>query len=510
MFFNSLSYLSFLFVAVVVYWLLPRNWGLAWLLLASVVFYGFWKVEFLLLIVFTAFVDFFVSLRISDATTLKAKKIWLCTSIFINIGLLVYFKYTYFIFDNIRTLGNIFGAEGHFRIWEIILPLGISFYTFVSLIYTIDIYRGLLVPVRDFRLYLTYVMFWPHMIAGPILRGHELITQLKIGHRFSIANIIKGSKLIITGLFLKVVLADQIAPFVDNAFSTKTETLGGLDVWTMAFGFGLQIYFDFAGYSLIAIGSARMMGIYFPDNFNWPYLAVSPRDFWKRWHITLSSWVRDYLYLPLCGAIYRDRSDGGIDIQVENAHASRKMLTAALFISWFIMGLWHGAKWNFALWGVWHAVLIYIYRYIKQRFNGMNESMTLFFGWILTLPAVMLAWIPFRATTLRQSFELLCKVVNPKTYLHLSFRENFYLVVFLIMIAMLIGAFLKNSNHSFVMRPFVRNITETVILTVMIYSVFVYLKPISCDFFERCLHFLFVCPSLMQYMSTYCICCLYH
>lgn len=479
MFFNSISYLVFLFIAVVAYWLLPRRWGVTWLLWASVIFYGFWKIEFLALIVFSAFVDFYVSLRIHDATTPRKRKFWLCNSIFINLGLLVYFKYTYFIFDNIGALGNLFGRDWHFSLWKITLPLGISFYTFVSLSYTIDIYRRLIDPVRNFGLYLTYVMFWPHMIAGPILRGHELITQLKRGHRFSLDNAVAGVKLIITGLFLKVVLADQIAPLVDSAFSSKTESLGGLDVWTMAFGFGLQIYFDFAGYSLIAIGSARMLGIHFPDNFNWPYLSVSPREFWKRWHITLSSWVRDYLYLPLSGARYRDRSDGGIDVEVANVRASKQMLTSALLISWFIMGMWHGASWNFAFWGLWHATLIYIYRRTKTWGQGINAQASALIGWALTLPAVMLAWIPFRATTLRQSYELLAKVISPKTYFHLSFRENFYLVVFLLMVGMLLSALLRNPELPVLGNPIVRRIGETAVLCVMIFTVFVFLKPVN-------------------------------
>lgn len=479
MFFNSLSYIVFLFIAVVGYWLLPSRWGRSWLLIASIVFYGFWKVEFLALIVFSAFVDFFVSLRIYDAKSQRARKYWLFTSIVIQLGLLIYFKYTYFVFNNISELGNLFGADWNISLWKITLPLGISFYTFVSLSYTIDIYRRLIDPVRDFSLYLTYVMFWPHMIAGPILRGHELIMQLKRGHKFSIENAVAGIKLILAGLFLKVVLADQIAPLVDAAFSSKTEILGGLDVWTMAFGFGLQIYFDFAGYSLVAIGSARLLGIHFPDNFNWPYLAVSPRDFWKRWHITLSSWVRDYLYLPLSGARYRDRSDGGIDVQVENTQASKQMLTFSLFLSWFIMGLWHGASWNFAFWGVWHAALIYIYRLVKVRFGTINERAASIVGWCLTLPAVMLGWIPFRASSLQNSFQLLGKVLQPKTYFHLSFRENFYLVVALIMIGMLSAAFLEQSENHILQRPIIRHFAHTFVLIVMMYFVFIFLKPVN-------------------------------
>lgn len=479
MFFNSLSYLSFLFVACGVYWSLPGSLGRRWwwLLFASIVFYGCWKIEFLALIVFSAFVDFYVSLRIHDATTQKNRKYWLFASLFIQLGLLVYFKYTYFIADNIVGLAAIFGKDWHFNLWNIILPLGISFYTFVSLSYTIDIYRGLIDPVRNFGLYLTYVMFWPHMIAGPILRGHELITQLLRGHRFSLENTVVGLKQIIAGLFLKVALADRLAPMVDGAFSSNIATLGGIDVWTMAFGFGFQIYFDFAGYSLIAIGSAKLLGIHFPNNFNWPYLAVSPRDFWKRWHITLSSWVRDYLYLPLIGGRYHDRSYGGIDIQITGSKASQAKLTFALFLSWFIMGLWHGASWNFALWGVWHAILIFIYRQTKGRLNSFVNTFGSLLGWGFTLCAVMLAWIPFRAGTVRQTFELLSKVFIPQSYFHLSFRENFYLFVFLILVGMLLCGLVARLKSPFLLRPIVRRPSEVAVFSVMIYFVFIFLKP---------------------------------
>ncbi len=478
MFFNSLTYIFFLIIAVVVYWLIPRNkWW--WLLFASIIFYGFWKIEFLVIIIFSAFVDFYVSLRIHDAVEQRTRKYWFLTSIVVNLGLLVYFKYTYFLVKNVSMLGNLFGANWLVPLWKIALPLGISFYTFVSLSYTFDIYRRLIDPVRNFGLYLTYVMFWPHMIAGPILRGHELIGQLRRGHRFSIESVIVGIKLIVTGLFLKVVLADQLAPFIDSAFNGKTQLLGGLDVWTMAFGFGFQIYFDFAGYSLIAIGSARIFGIRFPDNFNWPYLAISPRDFWTRWHITLSSWVRDYLYLPLSGARYRDQSDGGIDVEIEGRSVSAHKLTLALFFSWFAMGLWHGASWNFALWGVWHAVLIYIYRAVKDWFGGIGGWIMPIIGWCLTLPAVMLAWIPFRATSLQQTMNLLQKIVTPQSYLHLSFRESFYLCIFLVLMGMLICAFIAQAKHAFLQRPIIRRFGETVILSVMIYCVFIYLKPVN-------------------------------
>ena len=302
MLFNTLSYVVFLALVVTAYWLIPRNARMYLLLAASLVFYALWRVEFVFLIAFSAFIDYYFSLKIHAEQRARWRTVWMVTSLSINLALLVYFKYTYFIVDNIRLVGDLTGNDWRFDPGRIILPLGISFYTFLSISYTLDVYRRLFEPVRSFSLYLTYVMFWPHMIAGPILRAHELIPQIVRPaplHRDRFAD---GVRKILFGLFLKVGLADQIAPLVDTAFAADPAKLSALDVWTMSFAFGFQIYFDFAGYSMIAIGSARLLGVRFPENFNWPYLAASPREFWKRWHITLSSWIRDYLYLPLSGA----------------------------------------------------------------------------------------------------------------------------------------------------------------------------------------------------------------
>ena len=245
-----------------------------------------------------------------------------------NLGLLGYFKYTYFIVDNIRLIGGGLGENWTLHPGTIILPLGISFYTFLSISYTLDVYRRPFKPVRNFALYLSYVMFWPHMIAGPILRAHELIPQLVRYEAFDINRMAVGVRRILFGLFLKVALADQLAPLVDDAFLANPLSISGLELPTMAIGFWLQIYFDFAGYSMIAIGSALLLGIHFPENFNWPYMARSPREFWKRWHITLSSWIRDYLYLPLSGSRYQDRSEGGLEVTIRGRQHSEADLCA--------------------------------------------------------------------------------------------------------------------------------------------------------------------------------------
>ena len=479
MLFNSVTYLLFLSVVVASYWLLPSH-SRRWLLLvASLFFYGFWRIEFVFLIAFSAFIDYFVSIKIYDEKRQYKRKLWLLTSLSINIGLLAYFKYAYFVVDNISILGKMIGSDWSISLGTIILPLGISFYTFLSISYTLDVYRRLYDPIRNFWIYLTYVMFWPHMIAGPILRAHELIPQILRMPHVNLDNIASGIKKILIGLFLKVALADQLAPWVDEAFSAQPSSLGGVDVWTMSFGFGLQIYFDFAGYSLIAIGSALLLGVHFPENFNWPYLATSPRDFWRRWHITLSAWIRDYLYLPLCGVNFRDSSEGGIDVHMNERKAGFIRLTLALVLSWFIMGLWHGAGWKFAFWGVWHAAVILSYRVLSKRVSVGSSRFITMMGWLLTLCVIMLGWIPFRADSLESSLDLLQRVFDFSSYHGLAFRENFYLLVFLMTVGMLMAWFITHTKSPLFNNARLRQFGEIASMSVMLFVVFIFLRPVS-------------------------------
>jgi D-alanyl-lipoteichoic acid acyltransferase DltB (MBOAT superfamily) len=477
--FNTLSYLIFLLSCVIGYWLLPSG-GRKWLVLtASLLFYAAWRVEFVLLISFSAFVDYYFSLRIHDSRSLILRRVWLILSLSINIGLLLYFKYAYFLADNFAGVGRLIGKDWAVSVGHIVLPLGISFYTFLSISYTVDVFRRVFDPIRSFPVYLSYVMFWPHMIAGPILRAHELIPQIVDEHRFHIDHITTGVRTILFGLFLKVVLADQIAPMVDGAFATDPKILGGVDVLTMAYAFGFQIYFDFAGYSMIAIGSARLLGVRFPENFNWPYLATSPREFWKRWHITLSSWIRDYLYLPLTGGQYLDRSVGGIEIQAAQRNGNALRASFALFLTWFIMGLWHGASWSFALWGFWHAIFILAYRLLNGRLGVLPKPLLAVTGWGLTISIAMLGWLPFRARTLEHTFALLGRLTDWRSYGELNFRENFYLVTF----ALLVGMLLFRS--AVLLRPRVAKfrycewIADVTVTAFVMFAVFIFLRPIS-------------------------------
>jgi alginate O-acetyltransferase complex protein AlgI len=474
MLFNSVSYILFLIAVTAAFWTIPVSWRTGLLLAASVVFYGLWRPEFLLLVGFSALVDFRFALKISREPHQARRRLWLICSLTTNLALLAYFKYAYFLAGNIEMIGALVGGHWSIDPGNIILPLGISFYTFLSISYTIDVYRGLYTPINSFTVYLTYVMFWPHMIAGPILRAGELIPQLTHFERFAPANAMRGVRAILFGLFLKVGLADQLAPLVDDWFLISPRTLSALDVWTMAFAFGMQIYFDFAGYSMIAIGSARLLGIHFPENFNWPYLAASPRDFWKRWHITLSSWIRDYLYLPLCGVRFRDKSEGGLETDIVRPDSLR--LTAALFVTWGLMGLWHGANWTFVLWGLWHAVFIWLYRVSAPATARLPARVRPVLGWGVTVLVTMLGWIFFRSRSVEGALALFGRVCDWSAYNSLGFRESSYLLVGTIFAGMILTSF--GSRWLKALKPvWPRMLAETLAIAVTAFVVFIFLRP---------------------------------
>lgn len=479
MIFNSVTFLVFLLLVVVLYWVLPQRARLWMVFLSSITFYGFWRVEFVPVMLASAITDFYVAQKIDASSTQRRKTRLLLVSLFVNLGLLAYFKYLLFFASNVVSVAAMLGVEIDPITWNIILPLGISFYTFQTISYSVDVYRGFIKPEHDFVLYGCYVTFFPQLVAGPVLRAREVIPQLVQRSAFSLDNLAIGGRRILYGLFLKVVFADNIAPFVDDGFAAPVAALSALDVWTLAFLFGLQIYFDFSAYSHIALGAARLMGITFPENFNFPYSATSPRDFWKRWHISLSSWIRDYLYLPLTGAQVHDRSTGGLATATRAVAASKT--TQALFLTWAIMGLWHGANWTFVLWGVYHAVFIYAYRAITPYTKTLPQLIQRWGGWLLTLPIVMLSWIFFRADSVEASLAMYHKLLIPDAYPFFGLSSNTYIVAALLMFATLVGYVLHSRLIPWLQqkaRP-LYFCAETVVFTVAIALVFIFLRPIQ-------------------------------
>jgi D-alanyl-lipoteichoic acid acyltransferase DltB (MBOAT superfamily) len=479
MLFNSVTFLLFLVGVVALYWVLPRRARLWMLFLSSLTFYGFWRWEFLPVMLASAVTDYWVSIAIYRSEEQKIKKRLLSISLLVNLGFLFYFKYLLFFADNVFGLMDLVGVEAEPILWNIILPLGISFYTFQTISYSVDVYRGFIEPERDFVVYGCYVTFFPQLVAGPVLRAREVIPQLTERPPFRWEDLSYGVRRILYGLFLKVVIADNIAPFVDDGYAMPVDLLSALDVWTLAFLFGLQIYFDFSAYSHIAIGAARMMGLVFPENFAFPYAAVSPRDFWKRWHISLSSWIRDYIYLPLSGVPVRDRSTGGLATAVVEPSTFQK--NKALFLTWAIMGLWHGAAWTFVLWGVYHAVFIYVYRLVAPRFERFSEGVRTLGGWAITLPVAMLSWIPFRAEGLGNTFTMYGTLFDVSKYTSLGMHPDVYLVTALLTLGTILAYLIRTRLVPVLSERYRAGYLalETVTYSVAIALVFIFLRPIA-------------------------------
>ncbi|ABK46163.1 membrane bound O-acyl transferase, MBOAT family protein [Magnetococcus marinus MC-1] len=480
MIFNSVTYLLFLPLVALLYWVLPRQPRLWLLFLGSISFYGFWRVEFIPLMLASTLVDYLAGLYIYAHNEPWKRKLGLWFSLLTNLGLLFYFKYLFFVVDNLHDVFSWFGSDFHTPALSIILPLGISFYTFQTISYSVDVYRGFIKPERHFVLYGCFVTFFPQLVAGPVLRAKEVIPQLDVRPSWSMDIFVSGIKRVLLGLFLKVVLADNLAPLVDDGFAQPSATLSAIDVLTLAYLFGFQIYFDFAGYSHIAIGSARMMGITFPENFNFPYIAHSPKTFWKRWHISLSSWIRDYLYFPLARVVVQDRSTGGLAVTTDSLPS--RNLYASLFLTWAIMGLWHGAAWTFMVWGLLHAVWIALYRLGHHLFDGWSMPLRHGLGWIITLSLVMLSWIPFRAESLAHTWTLYAHLLQPRDYLWLGMRENTYLIAALLLMGFLISYAVYTVVWPYVLkhgRRVLPLMLESLFLAVVMGLVFIFLRPIS-------------------------------
>ena len=345
--FVQIEFLAFFAIAFALYWAAPSTrWRNLLLIAASSVFYGWVHPWFLLLLYSSAAFDFFGVLAMDRWPA--RRKTFLMLSVAGNLGLLGYFKYFDFFVENVANLLNLLGIHHGLHLLGIYLPVGISFYTFQTMSYSIDVYRGRLQPRRDPIAYLAFVTSFPQLVAGPVERASSLLVQMERPRRFDLMAVRSGCTLALWGAVKKLCIADTIAPYVDKVFAlehpSRTLALAG------AFAFALHILADFSGYTDMARGTARMLGLRLQENFRHPYLAVSPRDFWRRWHVSFSSWIRDYLYTSLGG------SRGGFWFVTRNT-----------FLAMTLSGLWHGASWNFVLWGVYHATILVLYRLITPR-----------------------------------------------------------------------------------------------------------------------------------------------
>lgn len=360
-------------------------------MLGSYFFYMQWKVEYAGLILLSTIVDYCVALFIFKSTSATIKKVWLSLSLFTNLGLLAIFKYYNFFRAELEVLLTQYELESVFPALSLLLPVGISFYTFQTLSYTLDVYHGRQKPEKHLGIFALYVSFFPQLVAGPIERFSHLGKQLKERHQFRYSNIAKGGRLILLGFFVKMAIADNVSASVDEIY---VDPLGhnSLSVLTGIFFYSIQIYADFFGYSTIAIGAAKLLGIDLMDNFRAPYFSGSITEFWKRWHISLTGWFRQYLYYPLGG----------------NRVKTYRWLFNILLV-FVVSGLWHGANWTFIIWGGIHGILYLIEHYVKKASLFNSNSLLAWFrilGRFKTFVLVSLAWVFFRSQNIDQAFEV--------------------------------------------------------------------------------------------------------
>jgi len=384
--FNSLEYLVLLLTTFVLFFNLPHRGRLLLLIGASLLFYAFWSVPLVSLIVISAVVDFTSGLMMRRCDHRWQRRCLVLLSAMVNLGLLGYFKYSNFFVENLHTL---LGGAVERRFLDIVLPPGISFYTFQTMSYTLDVYRGKIQPTRSFLRFFLYVCFFPQLVAGPIERAGHLLTQFDYAAsaRASAINFVAGSRMIIWGMFKKVIFADYCARLVEQVYANPA-AFDGWSALVATYAFTIQIYCDFSAYSEMARGSARLFGIDLIRNFDQPYLTTNISDFWRRWHISLSTWIRDYLFIPLGGS----------------RHGKGRTLFN-LFVVMFLSGLWHGAAWNFALWGLFHGVLLLATALLFRlpAFCALREKagrLGALGGWFLNLHLVVFGWILFRVTSL--------------------------------------------------------------------------------------------------------------
>jgi alginate O-acetyltransferase complex protein AlgI len=426
MIFNSIDFALFLPIVFIIYWssyrksLKIQNFILV---VSSYIFYGWWDWRFLILIFFSTLLDYTIGLAIQNQTNDRKRKLLLWTSIIVNLGLLGFFKYYNFFIDNFVSAFSFFGHNLNINSLNIILPVGISFYTFQTLSYTIDVYQRKLNATKDIVAFTAFVTFFPQLVAGPIERATNLLPQFYTKRVFDYSKAVSGLKQILWGLFKKVVIADNCATIANEIFNNSTD-YGGSALFLGALFFAFQIYGDFSGYSDIAIGTSRLFGYDLMRNFNFPYFSRDIAEFWRKWHISLSTWFRDYVYIPLGG------SSGNKWNKIRNT-----------FIIFIVSGFWHGANWTFIIWGLLNALFFLPLLLTNKNRNNMETvalgklipSISEISKIIFTFGLTVLAWIFFRADNLNHAFQFIKDIFTDfDSYLSISVYMKYKTTLILI------------------------------------------------------------------------------
>lgn len=408
MLFNSFDFLLFYVVVTVLFFVIPHKNRWLLLLIASCYFYAAFVPIYILILLFTIIIDYYAGIFIENASSVQRKK-YLIISIVANVGILAFFKYFNFFIDNINSVSHFFGSEMSLPMLKIILPIGLSFHTFQAMSYTIEVYRGNQKAEKHFGIYALYVMFYPQLVAGPIERPQNILHQFHEVKIFSFENLWFGLRLMLWGLFKKVVIADRLSILVDEVFTFPFQH-NTIQLIIGAVFFSIQIYCDFSGYSDMAIGAAKTMGFDLMTNFNRPYFATNIKQFWDRWHISLSTWFRDYVYIPLGGN-----------------RVSDQRLFFNFAIVFLLSGFWHGANWTFIIWGALHALYVLINMFIHKKFNWFNFYQYKLYkpiAWLFTFLFVAFTWIFFRANSLNNALDYIsCLFINSNAFDSISINK---------------------------------------------------------------------------------------
>ena len=454
MLFNSIEFAIFLPIVFLIYWAIgyarindkiKLRLQNAFVLIASYVFYGWWDWRFLLLIAFTSFCSWGSGLLIQRAATPSKAKAWMITNIVLNLAILAIFKYYDFF---VSEFGQLFGVCTESLLLKVILPVGISFYTFQALSYSIDVYRQKMEPTKDIIAFFAFIAFFPQLVAGPIERATNLLPQFQTNRKFNYDQAVDGMRQILWGLFKKIVVADNCATYVDQVWATY-DTQTGSTLLLAAILFTFQIYGDFSGYSDIAIGTAKLFGIKLMRNFNNPYFSRDIAEFWRRWHISLTTWFRDYVYIPLGGS-----------------RVGKWKIVRNTFVIFLLSGFWHGANWTFIAWGAYHAVL-----FLPLILMGKNRKYTnqvaegrLLPTWkecgqiLLTFMLAVFGWIIFRAETITQAWEYIHGILscNILCIPYLINREYYIPLMCALTIMMVIEWFNRAESHGLTLNKTVK------------------------------------------------------
>lgn len=409
--FNSLSFAIFLPIVFIIYWNIPQKFRWILLLIASYYFYMSWNPKYVVLILFTTFVSYITAINIEKSKTKKTKKIHMITAVILCLSVLFVFKYYNFAIDSISSFMKMFSINLSSSTLKLLLPVGISFYTFQTLSYVIDVYRGEISAEKNFGIYATFVSFFPQLVAGPIEKASNLLPQINSEKKFDYENAMYGMRLMLWGFFKKIVVADTLAKYVDKVYS-DVGRYKGIDLAFAILFFTIQIYCDFSGYSDIAIGTARLMGIKLMTNFKSPYFSTSIKEFWGRWHISLSQWFKNYVYIPLGGN-----------------RCSKPRHYFNLILTFLASGLWHGANWTFVVWGGMHGFVQIIEDIFKKPLTLVKSK---------KIPKIILGlfifgicnvgWVFFRADTFADAFYVLkyftYGIAKPLQYYHNTIGLN--------------------------------------------------------------------------------------